>query len=250
MIFKEYLKEVLLCIIIILLIGLYCFIWYILFYNQKEDEEILLPEVQIENEQNKLVQNISVVKKYVDIKGAVKKPGVFAITEDTIVNDVVNQAGGFTNNAYTSNINLSKKLDDETVIYVYTKSEYEKLAKEEVKEIIVEKECVCPDVDISDCIQNGTSIIKPNGDKDDTKEENINNDVSEDTLKDESSNLVNINTALLDELTSLNGIGEAKAQNIINYRTQNGLFNSIEDVKEVSGISDAIYEKIKDFITV
>lgn len=61
---------------------------------------------------------------------------------------------------------------------------------------------------------------------------------------------VNINTASISELCTLNGIGEATARKIIDYRTINGRFQSIEDIKNVSGIGDALFEKIKDDITV
>ena len=60
---------------------------------------------------------------YVDIKGAVKKPGVYKVSEKNIVKDVIDMAGGLKSTAVTSNINLSKKVTSEMVIYVYTKSE-------------------------------------------------------------------------------------------------------------------------------
>ena len=61
---------------------------------------------------------------------------------------------------------------------------------------------------------------------------------------------VSINTASKEELMTLSGIGEAKAGAIIEYREKNGNFASIEDIKNVSGIGDAIFEKIKDNITI
>ena len=64
------------------------------------------------------------------------------------------------------------------------------------------------------------------------------------------SNLININTATLSELDSLPGIGEKKAQGIINYREENGPFKVKEDIKNVSGIGEKIFEDIKDLITV
>lgn len=66
----------------------------------------------------------------------------------------------------------------------------------------------------------------------------------------QESTLVNINTATMEELMSLPGIGESKAKAIINYRTTNGPFKSIEEIMNVNGIKDAMFDKIKDFITI
>lgn len=65
-----------------------------------------------------------------------------------------------------------------------------------------------------------------------------------------SGSMVNINTATVSELTTLPGIGESRAKDIINYRTKNGFFTSTEDIMNVSGIKEAAYEKIKDRIKV
>jgi competence protein ComEA len=64
------------------------------------------------------------------------------------------------------------------------------------------------------------------------------------------SGKININTATAAELDQLPGIGPALAQRIIDYRTQNGPFKTIEDLKKVKGIGDALFEQIKDRITV
>jgi len=65
----------------------------------------------------------------------------------------------------------------------------------------------------------------------------------------ETSSLVNINTGGLAELDGLPGIGEVKAQAIIDYRQQNGLFTSLEDLMKVEGISQSLYEKLVGLIT-
>jgi competence protein ComEA len=65
-----------------------------------------------------------------------------------------------------------------------------------------------------------------------------------------SSDLININTAASFELDSLPGIGATLAGRIIAYRDTNGPFQSIEDIKNVSGIGDGLFERFKDMITV
>ena len=69
-------------------------------------------------------------------------------------------------------------------------------------------------------------------------------------LQGPGNSLVNINTASLQELTSLPGIGEAKAKSIIQYRESNGAFKTIEDIKKVTGIKNALFSLIKDLICV
>ena len=68
--------------------------------------------------------------------------------------------------------------------------------------------------------------------------------------EDSKSNKVNINIASKDELMTLTGIGEAKASSIIDYREKHGRFNRIEDIMNISGIKEAAFNKISEFITV
>lgn len=163
---------------------------------------------------------------YVDIKGAVNNPGVYEVDSNSRIIDVIKIAGDLTENADTSIINLSKKVADEMYIIVYTKEEMnaykEKLipTKTIVKE--VEKKIMCPDTDNDACLTSNTSNIEGK---------------------------VNINTASKEELESLPGIGTSKAESIIEYRNNN-TFNSIEDIKNVNGIGNSLYEKIKDNIEV
>lgn len=236
---KKYLSYVLLLILIILNIGIYAFLYYIFYYEEKEEETYSINET-ITNEE---VQENDI---YVDIKGAVNTPGVYKLKNNSIINDLVLASGGFNSNAYTNNINLSKKLSNEMVVYVYTKYEYSKL--DEIKTVYVEKECNCPKYDIKSCIDNGSSIIKTTDDTEKVKEEK---EIKEEQdIKEEINSLININTASLEELMTLSGIGEAKAKSIISYRETNGNFIDTKDITKVSGISDNMYEKIKDNITV
>ena len=173
---------------------------------------------------------------FVDIKGAVNAPGVYELEEGKRIIDVINLAGGLSDNANTINLNLSKKLTDEMYVVVYTKNEIAEYKKNNgnTNEIIcASNECVCPDTNNDACISQGGS-----------KNSASNN------ASDGIDGKVSINTAGLDELMKLSGIGESKANAIISYRQENGSFKTIEEIKNVSGIGDAVFEKIKDDITI
>lgn len=165
---------------------------------------------------------------FVDIKGAVVTPGVYEIESNKKVIDVITLAGGLTEYADTSLINLAKKVTNEMVVIIYTKEEVEKAKQEEPIIKIIEKECICPEIKNDSCLENS---------KENTKEET-------------NSKKVNINTATLEELQSLDGIGESKAKSIIKYREEHGVFVKIEDLLNVSGIGESLYESIKENITI
>jgi len=246
---KCYYQEMLLILILLLIMGMYVIGGLYYFYHEDDviiEEQIIQNEIEVENSNIEKEQLSH--KKFVDLKGAVSVPGVYEVSDETIINDVIVLAGGFTKNAYTKNINLSQKLRDETVIYVYTNYEYSLLSKkDEPKEVIA---CVCPEPDLSACLNSGSSVIE-NGESSAVqvpKEENISPDETVPEVPEEK--LININTASKEMLMTLKGIGEAKAQKIIEYREINGNFLVIEDIKKVSGISENIYENIKEAITI
>ena len=163
---------------------------------------------------------------YVDIKGAVKSPGVYEVSSNSRIIDVIEKAGDLKKNADTSIINLSKKVKDEMYIIIYTKDEVssykEKMISSSQIAEEVEEKIICPDTDNDACIKKSSSNV---------------------------SSKVNINTASKTELTKLSGIGEGKAKKIIEYREKNK-FEKIEDIKNVSGIGNSLYEKIKDYIEI
>ncbi len=178
--------------------------------NTEFEEEVLEEDLNKDVSKEEVSKSSNVL---VDIKGEVNSPGVYEFTSDNTVNDAINKAGGLTDKGDTSKINLSKKLTDEMVIIVYN--------KDEVKEDLKCEVCVCDN---------------------DKKAEIRENDLE--------TSKININTATLEELMLLNGIGESKASAIIKYREENGPFEDISDIKNVSGIGDSAFEKIKDYITV
>lgn len=169
-------------------------------------------------------------KNYVDIKGSVNNPGVYEFKENDRVIDAIKLAGGLTNNANTSNINLSQKLTSEMVIYVYNNNEINNNAPK----LTCDTVCNTQVIEVNNCIEVTTKKV----------------DSENNTKNDKTNGIVNINTASIDELMTLSGIGESKAKNIIEYRSTNGKFNTIEDIKNISGIGDALFNKIKDNITV
>ena len=200
-----------------------CMSFTIIYVSFNSDVKIVEPEVialSDDEEKDEIIEK-AVETIFIDIKGEVNSPGVYEMQLGDRVIDAVQMAGGFTDEATTDNVNLSKKLKDESVIIIpsYLK-DYENVTIKNDYEI-----------DIND------DIVQSEKNESDEKIES-------------SSNLININTASVVELMSLDGIGESKAKAIIEYRDINGDFENILDIKNVSGIGESIYEKIKDYITV
>lgn len=210
----------------------------ILFYFY-EPSNIILDELTYETTLNDKNDE----KITVEIKGAVINPGVYTVDLNSIVNDVVKISGGFKKDAYTKNINLSKKLKDENVIFVYSKNEYKNLAS--ISEGFTLKECVSDTMYIDNCIIKGNSIIDSG-----INSVPSNNENNTEKYNNNEPQVINLNTATKEELITLSGIGEQKADDIIMYRLKNGPFETIDDLKNVSGIGEKTFDKLKDFITV
>lgn len=149
----------------------------------------------------------------VDIKGAVEIPGLYEVKEGSRIEDVIKLAGGLTEDADTSFINLSKIVEDEMVIIIDTKEEIESNKEESVQ-----------------------------------KEISSNRKEEEKTI-DSSNSKISINKASKSELLKIPGIGSVKAEAILQYRGTNGFFQKLEDIQKVKGIGSQTYEKIKDYIT-
>ena len=164
----------------------------------------------------------------VEIKGAVKSEGVYEIKNTDRVEDLIEISGGLTDNADISTINLSKELNNEDVVIIYTKEEIEEAKKGSTSIKYIEKECFCPKINNSACIDdiitNSDSIVNNTG-------------------------KINLNTATKEELLTIPNIGASKADLIIEYRN-NTPFTSIEDIMNIKGIGNGIFEKIKAYITI
>ena len=211
------------------MLALSCFFGYKKFFNKKKEsneEKVIAKFIKKDEEKSstkKLSTNEKKVIYKVDIKGEVHNPGIYSLEASSRVIDVIELAGGLTENANTTVINLSKKIIDEMVIIIYSNDQVKDFAKTEELQKQVQEKC------LGDTIKNDACIT----------------DNLEDTPK-----LISINTATKEELMQLTGIGEAKALDIIKYREENGPFQNIEDIKNVSGIGDSLFAKIKDNITI
>lgn len=193
----------------------------ILLFTQQSYENIVVEpleesrskeEQQLEKEESSKKKEPSPEKLVVDIKGAVKNPGVYGVTSDMRLIDAINLAGGFTGEADQSQMNLALRLTDQLMIYVPKNGE----------ELPMEQSLKQP-------VKSG---------------EKVNEEVASKGLK------VNLNTASVAELQTLAGVGLKKAEDIIRYREENGSFQQIEELTKVSGIGEKTYEALKEQLTV
>jgi competence protein ComEA len=153
----------------------------------------------------------------VDVTGAVPRPGLYKFPEGARVQDAIDAAGGLLASANTSAINLAALLTDGQQLNIPYQSGGEPVNNSSST------------VDLPSSSATATSTV---------------------TSTDSSgADLVNINTATSQELDTLPGIGPTTAQKIIDYRTTNGPFSTIEDIMNVSGIGPATFDNIKDLIT-
>ena len=221
--------------IIIAIIGsmiIIAFLYYI--YTKEENDNIISTEENvIENivansEESGETTKEEVNKIIVHISGAVNKEGIVELEENSRIADAISQAEGLKENADTKNINLAFKLEDGMKIYIPTIEESQKENEQNSKENVIDE--------TSKYVTSSGGVIQ---------EEQTNENV--DFKKSEK---ININTATQTELETLPGIGPSTSLKIVNYRQEHGKFQSIEDIKEVSGIGDAKYENIKDLICV
>lgn len=217
-------KMIVLIILTIVFFLLSVFSLSLLIYQNgnKEDDISVNYDDELDSDEDEKARGFKV-----EIKGEVINPGVYEVTHDNIIMDLIDLAGGLTENAYIDNINLSKKLDEEMVIIVYNKNKIDnKNNSFQNKKVYIDES-----------VQKKESVITPNNTQN-TESSSVDN------------GLININTASKEELMKLSGIGESKAVKIIEYRSANGNFKAIEDIMKVNGIGKSTYEKFNDKITI
>ena len=214
-------KIIFLSILLVLLTVSVCMFLNLSKFKQEEqvvfsDSKDLIDKIEEKKENDECY--------FVDVKGAVNNPGVYCLSKDKRVVDAINVAGGLTSNADTSLLNLSMSLEDEMIIRVYYKDEV--INSNEEKDLNI----------------NSESKINKNPI---TKKEEVKNEITSNESKK-----ININTSSKSELMTLSKIGEVKANQIIEYRNTHGMFKTIEDIKNVKGIGDSLFETIKNNITI
>ena len=198
-----------------LLIVILAFIWLFGIYgndtpkngikkSQESNNEVEF-KLGIREKENKTIM--------VDISGEIITPGVVKLPEGSRIIDAITAAGGKTEDANLSKVNLAYILDDGVQLYIPRYNE--KLEKEIVQ------------------TEPGVGIIQ----------EGINT-----TSKKDSK--VNINTANKEKLATLPGIGEGTAEKIIEYRSKTGKFKAIDEIKKIPGIGESKFKSLKDKITI
>lgn len=168
--------------------------------EQTNDINPSLPVGLEKNETLSLNEEVKSELAIVDVKGEVNKPGVYELTLDSRVDDVIQLAGGFTEEADETQINLAQKVHDEMIIIVF---------------------------------KHGDTDLP-----------------SENSAANPSVTKVRINYATQEEIEVLSGVGPSKAQAIIQYREENGLFQAPEDLLQVSGIGEKTLENFVEQIQV
>ncbi len=147
---------------------------------------------------------------YVYVCGAVEAPGVYMLNTGDRIYEAIALAGGLTEEANTSTVNQAEMVSDGQMIFVPTREEA------------------------------AAGIVS-------VSEMGVENTSEQESVPDGK---VNLNTATLAELMTLSGIGESKAQSILDYRNKNGAFSSVEEIMNVDGIKEGLYNRIKDSIRV
>jgi len=177
-----------------------------LFSNNKADSKLEVKEPEKQE---------TIDKIHVDIEGAVKNPGVYELAENSILEDLIQVAGGFTktvdSNLVAQTINRAQKLKDGDKFYI-------PIMGDEIS---------------TQAARGGITLNDNYG-----------------GVQGVQTGKININIASQTELESLPGIGKVKASAIITYRDSHGGFKSIGEIKNVKGIGDATFENLKDLIIV
>lgn len=198
------------CLIAIIIIALAGGMWYQ--HQGKRSTNNQAFTTQGSTRTRKVSHSTSSAAIFVDIKGAVNRPGVYRLSRGSRVEEALKSAGGPSPEADMNQVNLAKELQDAQVVYIP---------------------------------KHGEQIPAEFGGSGGASAGNGG------AASDASSGpIVNLNTATKDQLQQLTGIGDKKADLIIAYRQAHGSFKSVDDLKNVQGFGDKIVAKLKDQLSV
>lgn len=209
------------------IVGIVFLSVFFIYNKSSEDshkEVVSLNEfIHDDKSQDEITDNNSYLKEeensrksiFVEVKGEVLNPNVYKMEEGSIVYDLILMAGGITDKGSLDNINQAREIQNGECIVVRSIDEVE----------IIDKDSFADDK------LSVETFYKEN-------------------MKNSNQSLININTASKEELKTLNGIGDVLADSIVEYREENGRFESIDDIKNVSRIGSKTFEKFRDKITV
>lgn len=205
-------------IIIIISMVVVCVISYYIFQRIQDTqyEEVNVNEILAQEDTKNVLREENIVVEeensiIIHIVGSVKKNGIIEAKEGDRVSDIISLAGGLTEEADISDVNLAYKVEDGQKIYIPSIKEKNVLGHYITTE-------------------SGEGIIEQ--------------------TELENKIVVNINTANQTELETLPGVGPSTATNIMKYREENGKYQTIEDIKNVPGIGDIKFESLKEYIKV
>lgn len=185
-------------------------------YAPEETLSVEMVSLPVQSDTDEQLETERLDKVVVYICGAVCNPGVYELFEGERVSDAVSCAGGLMDNADLSYTNLAERIADGEKIYIPTQEEVLKMQESNMVEQVLE--------------------------------EHLSKRATQDDLSKDG--VVNINTADIERLCTLSGIGKTRAEGIIAYRNEHGSFEKIEDIMSVPGIKEASFQKIKDKICV
>ena len=195
------------------------------------DYDIEETENVIKNGDNNSGDNNSTNKIYIYITGEVNNQGVVILNKGSRVKDAIDIAGGITEKANITKLNLAYVLEDGMKINIPNDNDLRE--NPDFKYII-----------------NGSDDGNDEVRKENVDSSNESKTVTSSSSSSKKSGIVNIHTASQTELETLPGIGPSIALKIINYRKENGKFSSIEDIKNVSGIGENKFNELKKYIGV
>lgn len=200
-------------IIIGALVLIIMLIVIIVYIGMQTKEYTNYEQLEISSEESKVQEEeqTAITTIKVHIAGSVVTEGIVELEEGARIADAIQSAGGTTADANMQKINLAHKLQDGQKIYIPNLNEDE------------------------------TAIIENGG---------ITESATASRTTTNSTGKININTATQTELELVTGVGPSTATKIIEYREENGKFQTVEDIKNVPGIGDSKYESMKEQITV